>query len=128
VIETNLTNGTEVDGKYTAWWVTDGVRATSLRIVAATDEEIGAFLAIAPSAAEFTANQASLVAVHDHAPAVDGDNASWAEDCHILGRCFADCYVSSVAHPLFQAAAAANFDDAAVFALLAELHAKAVSA
>lgn len=118
---TELTNGHEVDGKYTAWWVSDGTRATSMRIVAATDEEVGAFLALAPSAAEFTANNASLVGIHDHGP-VDNSNDPWADDCHILGRCFADVYVSSVAHPLFQAAAANGFRDDVVFSLLAGLH------
>jgi hypothetical protein len=126
VIETNLTNGREVDGKYTAWWVSDGTRATSMRIVAATDVEVSALLALAPSAAEFTAANASLVGVHDHAPLTgNAETDSWAEDCHILGRCFGDHYVSPVAHPLFRAAAAANFADDVVFGLLAGLHAEA---
>ncbi len=126
MIENNLTNGTEVDGKYTAWWVTDGVRATSLRIVRTTAEDVARLVAVAPSAAAFSAGDASLVGVHDHAPVTgNAETDSWAEDCGIIGRCFGEHYATSVAHPLFQAAAAAAFDDETVFALLAELHAKA---
>lgn len=122
--ETKLTKGTEVDGKYTAWWVSDGTRATSMRIIAATDEEVSTLLQLAPSAAEFTANNASLVYIHDHAPATNPADP-WANDCPICGHCFADCYVSSVAHPLFRAAAAVNFRDEAVYDLLATLHTEA---
>lgn len=106
-------------GSYSTWAVNDGIRATSLAIVRTNAEEVARAVAVVPSVAGFSAGDAMLMSVCTHEQVA---HVELGEVCAYLGRCESDAYVSSVAHPLFQAAAAAGFADTAVYALLTDLH------
>lgn len=119
-----LTTTRTDDGNQTTWAVADTGRATTLTIARGTPDQITRMIEAAPSCAGFTDATTATVLGHvsDHKRV--GHYLDDFEACLHLGRCDRDTYVSTVAHPLFQAAATAGFDDAAVYGLLAALHAK----
>jgi hypothetical protein len=121
-----LTTARVDDGNTTTWAVHTDIRATTLTIARGTPDQVTRMIEAAPSASGFCDADTATVLCHVSAheltePGVGGTS----EDCLYLGRCDRDTYISSVARPLFHAAAKAGFADDAVYALLAELHAKA---
>ena len=109
----------------TTWAVHDTTRATSLTIARGTPDQITRMIEAAPSAAGYCDQDSATVLAHVSThEQVDG-TVYGAEPCEYVGRCDRDTYTSTIARPLFHAAAAARFDDGAVYALLADLHRRA---
>lgn len=86
----------------TAWAVHDGERATYLQVGSRDQMFFGVF----------SCTKAD-------------PGGEYVEDCPWLGSCDTDAYVNSIGRDLHAKARAASFDDAAVFALLTELHVRA---
>lgn len=122
---TTLTSTRTDDGANTTWAVHDTARATTLTIARGTPEQITRMIETAPSAAGFCDETTATVLGHVSSHDADGGDADDSELCPYLGRCDRDTYVGHIARPLFHAAAKGGFADDAVYALLAELHAKA---
>lgn len=121
-----LTTTRTDDGNHTTWAVADATRATSLTIARGTPEQITRMIEVAPSAAGFAdENTASVLQHVSNHERIDNDRPGGSMPCPHLGRCDRDTWDRHSAHPLFQAAAAAGFDDARVYELLTELHHKA---
>jgi hypothetical protein len=120
-----LTTARVDDGNTTTWAVHTDIRATTLTIARGTPDQVTRMIEAAPSAAGFCDVDTAAVLVNVSSHDQTDEDLGSSEDCPFVGRCDRDSYVGHVAYPLFHAAAKAGFDDTAVYALLADLHAKA---
>jgi hypothetical protein len=119
-----LTTARVDDGNNTTWAVHTAGRATTLTIARGTPDQVTRMIEAAPSAAGFCDVDTATVLRHVATHLQTGEDFTGFEACPYAGRCDCDTFVRHIERPLFHAAAAARFDDDAVYALLADLHAK----
>jgi hypothetical protein len=120
-----LTTARVDDGNTTTWAVHTDIRATTLTIARGTPDQVTRMIEAAPSAAGFCDVDTAAVLVNVSSHDQTDEDLGSSEDCLYLGRCDRDTFDRHIERTLFHAAAKAGFADDAVWALLAELHAKA---